>query len=608
MKKILTKERCITLIALVITIIVLLILAGVSIAMLTGDNGILTQATESKKANIKGTEEEQIKLAMQSLKMKKQADNVSTIVSSEELQNQLIADGAKNVTVEDGENDSLVVKYQESKNQYTVSQNGKIGQTENLSPEEANKIVDIIATNLNDKTLLGVTAGGEVIYIKTELVEGQIETLNTENRISISKNGVKKAGENYFLDNAGKLYTWGNNEYGQVGDGTTENRTIPVCISDMENDLKGKSIKEIEFPGYEVVALDNEGNLYTWGNYYSGGLGSETTEDRKFPKCISNLENALKGKIIKKIDEQAGTIIALDNEGKIFTWGNNECGQLGYGGMGGESQSIPKCISNLENALKGKQIIDVCIEAEAVIALDNEGKIYTWGSNSLGQLGKGNTFGDNVAIECISNLENKLKGKKIKKIYKFYQTPIVIDDIGKMYAWGGFCRSALPIPICISDMESDLKGKKIEKIYTEGGNSLFIIDNEGKVYTMGENHEGQLGDGTRDDRNIPKCISDLENDLKGKIIKEIYLFDTCVVAIDQSNKFYLWGGVAEGLTTEETYSPRCLTDDENSKLYNKNINKIYYNSGWERTGAILYYKAYITNEGEIIYYFYRIER
>ena len=118
----------ITLIALVITIIVLLILAGVSIAMLTGDNGILTQAKEAKEANIAGTEKEQIKLAMQSLKMKKQADNVSTTVAADELQNQLIADGAKNVTVEAGENGSLVVKYADSKNQYTVNQNGEIGE------------------------------------------------------------------------------------------------------------------------------------------------------------------------------------------------------------------------------------------------------------------------------------------------------------------------------------------------------------------------------------------------------------------------------------------------------------------------------------------------
>ncbi len=108
LKKYKSSAKGITLIALVITIIVLLILAGVSIAMLTGDNGILTQAKEAKEANIAGTEKEQIKLAMQSLKMKKQADNVSTIVTADELQNQLIADGA--TVVERDLNKGVVIK------------------------------------------------------------------------------------------------------------------------------------------------------------------------------------------------------------------------------------------------------------------------------------------------------------------------------------------------------------------------------------------------------------------------------------------------------------------------------------------------------------------
>ena len=126
-KNVLKEKKGITLIALVITIIVLLILAGVSIAMLTGDNGILTQASKAKDENIKGQEKEQIRLAMQSKKMEKIADNVERTVTAEELQNQLIADGGKNVTVEAGENGNLVVKYADSKNQYTVNQNGEIG-------------------------------------------------------------------------------------------------------------------------------------------------------------------------------------------------------------------------------------------------------------------------------------------------------------------------------------------------------------------------------------------------------------------------------------------------------------------------------------------------
>ena len=141
-KELKKSSKGVTLIALVITIIVLLILAGVSISMLTGDNGILTQATEAKEANTIGAEKEQIGLAMQSLKMKKQADNVSTIVTPDELQNQLIADGAKNVTVENGENDSLVVKYQDSNNTYTVDQNGEIGENGQnpWNPEEGGSL------------------------------------------------------------------------------------------------------------------------------------------------------------------------------------------------------------------------------------------------------------------------------------------------------------------------------------------------------------------------------------------------------------------------------------------------------------------------------------
>ena len=125
MKKVLKEKSGITLIALVITIIVLLILAGVSIAMLTGDNGILTQATEAKEKNTIGGEKEQISLALQSLRMKKQAENVTNEITVSELDEQLKYDGAKNVEV-DNVNGYLRVKYGDSKNEYTVDQSGNI--------------------------------------------------------------------------------------------------------------------------------------------------------------------------------------------------------------------------------------------------------------------------------------------------------------------------------------------------------------------------------------------------------------------------------------------------------------------------------------------------
>ncbi len=102
-------SRGVTLIALVVTIIVLLILAGVSIAMLTGDNGILIQANEAKEKNTIGGEKEQIQLAVQSLKMKRQAENVTDEINV---------------------NGYLRVKYEDSKNEYTVDQSGNIESAE----------------------------------------------------------------------------------------------------------------------------------------------------------------------------------------------------------------------------------------------------------------------------------------------------------------------------------------------------------------------------------------------------------------------------------------------------------------------------------------------
>ena len=135
MKNVLKEKSGITLIALVITIIVLLILAGVSIAMLTGDNGILTQATEAKKENTIGGEKEEISLALQSLRMKNQADNVTNEITATELQEQLRKDGAKNVEV-DNVNGYLRVKYVDSKNEYTVDQSGNIGSEGEITQPE----------------------------------------------------------------------------------------------------------------------------------------------------------------------------------------------------------------------------------------------------------------------------------------------------------------------------------------------------------------------------------------------------------------------------------------------------------------------------------------
>ncbi len=115
-----TKNNGITLIALVITIIILLILAGVTIAILTGENGILTKATESKEQTEIGEEKEAIGIAYNGVKI----DNEGKGVSATDLQTELRNNGY-NATVVDNGNGKLLVEF-ESGREYIIDNNGNI--------------------------------------------------------------------------------------------------------------------------------------------------------------------------------------------------------------------------------------------------------------------------------------------------------------------------------------------------------------------------------------------------------------------------------------------------------------------------------------------------
>ena len=523
-------ERGITLIALVVTIVVLIILAGISISMLTGENGIITRAQESKIQTEIGKEKEYITLSVSAIRGDKIAKGDTSEITNGELQNEI--NNYTNEATVTGSG-TLIVTY-ESGRSYEVEQDGSITQKEELTPEEAQKIVYATIGGYNTLGLLVETADGTVYYVddlQTNIMQ-KIEITDAE---VITTNGIRESGSNYFIDNEGKVYTWGNNEYGQLGNGTEVGYSDElICISDIpDNALNGKNIVEVQSEMYSMIAIDNEGKVYTWGWNHRGQLGNGT--DVKYsnvPICISDIPgNVLNGKNIVNIHSNGGTIIGIDNEGKVYTWGNNEYGQLGNGTN--ESSNEPICISDIPgNALNGKNIVEIQRDS-TMIAIDNEGKVYTWGENYYGKLGNGTggEYGDysNEPI-CISEIPgNVLNGKNIVEI-QGNSTMIAIDNEGKVYTWGSNSCGQLGNgtnessnePICISDIPGNaLNGKNIVEI--QGNSTMIAIDNEGKVYTWGNNEYGQLGDGTFENSNRPICINDkIENELYGKKIKKIY--------------------------------------------------------------------------------------
>ena len=119
------KEKGITLIALVVTIVVLIILAAVSISMLSGDNGIITQAQNSKNETEIGNEKEQIGLAYSSAKSKKLNDGDYSEIDADDINEQLIIQEV-NATAS-GAN-PIIVKFNDSEREYEIDSNGDVEQ------------------------------------------------------------------------------------------------------------------------------------------------------------------------------------------------------------------------------------------------------------------------------------------------------------------------------------------------------------------------------------------------------------------------------------------------------------------------------------------------
>ena len=192
------ENRGITLIALVVSIIVLLILAGVSISMLTGQNGILKRATEAKNTTEVASEKEGIQMAVTTSQMA--SDNYTTSIKKDSLQSELNSYfGKEKTTLEDNKDGSYTVTMNNSKRKYTIENDGSIIEgvydkwngTDSKEPTEktSNEIhiytvaeLKWIADKVNNE---GNTFEGYTIYLENNLDFGARETSgtweNTEN-------------------------------------------------------------------------------------------------------------------------------------------------------------------------------------------------------------------------------------------------------------------------------------------------------------------------------------------------------------------------------------------------------------------------------------------
>lgn len=399
-------------------------------------------------------------------------------------------------------------------------------ETANRMFSSADKLLNLQETvtdgrRLNLENLLNNVSITEVTDINpTEdfNTEGYIRTPEASWELfSVLDNVSVKAGNEYIavLKEDGSVWTWGRNNYGQLGNGTFTNTTTPQQVASISG------IKEIAAGDTHMLARTTSGNVYAWGRNYRGCLGNGTSSNSNVPVLMLNSSNAI------KIAAGGNVSYVLKDTYELYACGDNCWGQLGDG------TTISK--STLTHVDLPEDVVDVSGAAGASYAITGEGRLYSWGHNGYGRLGDGTTDDRPEPMAVIDS--------GVKEVSMGFFTAMALKEDGSVYQWG-YGTTAEPSVISgISGCNKVISSRQAQ--FIKQGN---------KIKSTGNNTNGALGVGDTAWRNSWVNIT-------GEFV-DFDISEYWGVAIGTNGCIYTWG-IRNADTGDYVTAPEKLSDKIN---------------------------------------------
>ncbi|QQS36006.1 MAG: T9SS type A sorting domain-containing protein [Ignavibacteriales bacterium] len=259
----------------------------------------------------------------------------------------------------------------------------------------------------------------------------------------------------------GTVYSWGNNEHGQLGNNETEIKRTPIKVLCGEyigttflGDNPNNKILDIAAGEYFSIALAEDGIVYSWGENNRGQLGDSTDTDRHTP--IKVLKGAYSGtvylgddsnnKIIKIVAGDSHSL-GLAEDGTAYNWGRNTDGQLGINSVANSYVPVRVLKGNYAGTTflgdnPNNKIIGIAAGSFFSSALMEDGTLFNWGQNLNGQIGNDSTVNKRIPTHVLKGLYDGSmflgdnSNNKIISIGLGDQHAIALAEDLTLYSWG----------------------------------------------------------------------------------------------------------------------------------------------------------------------------
>jgi len=407
-------------------------------------------------------------------------------------------------------------------------------------------------SSVNFFDIINTSNSNQIIDIYVELLDIKFTELGSDHSSAISSTG--------------RVFTWGGNSFGKLGDSTDTNKLVPTDITSKFKLNSNDKIVSLSLGGDHSSAVSSAGRVFTWGWNSFGQLGDSTNTNKSVPTEITSKFNLGSNDKIISLSLGGDHSSALSEAGRVFTWGANRLGQLGDNTN--TNKSVPIDITSNFKLDSNDKIVNLSFGSAYSSAVSSTGRVFTWGWGGSGQLGN-NTFRNLISVPTEITSNFKLDSNdKIVNLSSGSDYSSAISSTGRVFTWGGNNYGQLGDNTTTSksvptEITLNFKLDSNDKILSLslGADHSSAISSNGWVFTWGRNAWGSLGNNSTTNSLVPTEITSRFNlDSNDKIVS-LSLGTDHSSAVISTGRVFTWGWNGSGQLGDNTTFSRTVPNE-----------------------------------------------